>query len=201
MSGAATTVAATDRVERHAFIDRAFHWVTAATMVALLATGLLPVIGIHFAWLDIHAISGVLLTAVILLHVLRAVTAQSMRSMHLKPADLSDTRPGKYSAAQKLMHLGWTVAVLLAIATGLVLLKKAGVLLARDPYIRQLKTWGLLTVLHDLAALLSVFLIMVHVYFGILPEKRMYLRSMVRGWVTRQELAANHDPERVARGE
>lgn len=74
MSGAATTVAATDRVERHAFIDRAFHWVTAATMVALLATGLLPVIGIHFAWLDIHAISGVLLTAVILLHVLRAVT-------------------------------------------------------------------------------------------------------------------------------
>ena len=68
----------------------------------------------------------------ILLHVLRAVTAQSMRSMHLKPADLSDTRPGKYSAAQ-LMHLGWTVAVLLAIATGLVPLKKAGVLLARDP--------------------------------------------------------------------
>jgi hypothetical protein len=39
------------------------------------------------------------------------------------------------------------------------------------------------------------------VYFGLLPEKRMYLRSMLRGWVTRAELAENHDPERVARGE
>ncbi len=201
MSSTATTAAAGERVERHAFIDRAFHWVTAATMVALLATGLLPVVGIHFAWLDVHALSGVLLTAVILLHVVRAVTVQSLRSIHLRPSDLTASRPGKYSVAQKLMHLGWTVAVLLAIGTGLVLLKKAGVLLARDPYMLQLKTWGQLTLLHDLAALLSVFLIMVHVYFGILPEKRMYLRSMVRGWVTRQELAAHHDPERVARGE
>lgn len=190
-----------ERVERHAFIDRAFHWVTAAAMVALLATGLLPVVGIHFAWLDVHALSGVLLTAVILLHVVRAVTVQSLRSIHLRPSDLTAPRPGKYSVAQKLMHLGWTATVLLAIGTGLVLLKKAGVLLARDPYMLELKTWGQLTLLHDLAALLSVFLIMVHVYFGILPEKRMYLRSMVRGWVTRQELAAHHDPERMARGE
>lgn len=201
MSSDAPAAAASERVERHAFVDRAFHWLTAATMVALLATGLLPVVGIHFAWLDVHAISGVLLTVVILLHVVRAVTAQSLRSMRLRPADLSTALPGKYSVAQKLMHLGWTVTVLLAILTGLVLLKKAGVLLARDPYLLQLETWGLLTLLHDLSALLAVFLIMVHVYFGILPEKRMYLRSMVRGWVTRQELAANHDPERVARGE
>jgi thiosulfate reductase cytochrome b subunit len=64
-----------------------------------------------------------------------------------------------------------------------------------------LKTWGILTLLHDLAALLSVFLILVHVYFGLLPEKRMYLRSMVSGWVTREELRANHDVERVARGD
>jgi len=39
------------------------------------------------------------------------------------------------------------------------------------------------------------------VYFGLLPEKRMYLRSMVQGWVTREELAAHHDVERVARGD
>ena len=36
---------------------------------------------------------------------------------------------------------------------------------------------------------LSVFLILVHVYFGILPEKRGYLRAMVLGWVTRSEIS------------
>jgi formate dehydrogenase subunit gamma len=191
-----------DRVTRHARIDRWFHWVTAATMVALLTTGLLPIVGIRFDWVDLHSLAGVLLTAAVLLHVVRAVTVQGLRSMHLRFRDLTAERPGKYSVPQKLMHLGWTVAVLLAIGTGLVLLKKAGVpLVLRDPYFLTLKTWGLMTLLHDLAALLSVFLVMVHVYFGLLPEKRMYLRSMVRGWVTREELRAHHDPEKVARGE
>ena len=89
-----------------------------------------------------------------------------------------------------------------AIITGLLLLKKAGApFLLRDPYVFSLKTWGALTLLHDVATLLTVFLILLHVYFGLLPEKRMYLRSMVSGWVTRKELSAHHDPERVARGE
>jgi formate dehydrogenase subunit gamma len=191
-----------DRVQRHALVDRGFHWVTAAAMVALLATGLLPVVGIHFAWLDVHWWAGVLLTAVVLLHIVRALTVQGLRAMHLRFRDFTPGRPGKYSLPQKLMHLAWTVAVLVAIGTGLVLLKKSGVpFIARDPYFLPLKTWGLLTLLHDLAALLAVFLIMVHVYFGLLPEKRMYLRSMIRGWMTRRELDAHHDPERVARGE
>jgi cytochrome b subunit of formate dehydrogenase len=64
-----------------------------------------------------------------------------------------------------------------------------------------LKTWGYLTLLHDLAALLSVFLILVHVYFAILPEKRAYLRAMVSGWITRRELRSEHDLDRVARGD
>lgn len=194
-----------DPVQRHAAIDRLFHWVTAATMIALLATGLLPVVGIHFEWLEVHWISGLLLTAVVLLHVVRVLTVQGLRAMHLRLSDLSElsgTRPGKYSLQQKLIHLAWTVAVLVAIGTGIVLMIKAGTpVFARDPYMLSLKTWGKLTVLHDLAALLSVFLILVHVYFGVLPEKRMYLRSMVRGWITRAELTENHDPERVARGE
>ncbi len=195
------TGAAAERVQRHAFVDRLFHWVTAATMLALLGTGLLPVVGLRFAWLDVHAIAGVLLTLAVLLHAVRAVTVQGLRSMHLRTADLSRARPGKYTLPQKLMHLGWTFTTLLAIGTGLVLLKKAGVFLARDPYMLSLRSWGQLNVLHDLTALLALFLILVHVYFGLLPEKRMYLRSMVRGWVTRTELATNHDPERVARGE
>jgi len=195
-----------DHVLRHAAIDRAFHWITAATVTALLVTGVLPVVGIRFAWLDVHWISGLLLTAAILLHVVRAVTVQGLRAMSLRPRDLGELggkrRPGKYSLQQKAIHLAWSVAILVAIGTGIVLMIKAGTpFFARDPYIFTLQAWGVLTVLHDLATLLCVFLILVHVYFGLLPEKRMYLRSMLRGWVTRAELAENHDPARVARGE
>ena len=194
-----------DKVQRHAGVDRLFHWVTAATMSVLLATSLLPLVGIRFAWVKIHWIAGLLLTLAVVFHILRALLVQKPKVIALTGADfaeLSGARPGKYSLAQKLMHLAWVVAVLVAVATGLVLMVKAGTpFFTRDPYLLTLKSWGILTLLHDLAALLSVFLILVHVYFGLLPEKRMYLRSMVQGWVTREELKANHDAERVARGE
>ena len=194
-----------DKVQRHAGVDRLFHWVTAATMSVLLATSLLPLVGIRFAWVKIHWIAGLLLTLAVVFHTLRALLVQKPKVIALTGSDfaeLSGARPGKYSLAQKLMHLAWVVAVLVAVATGLVLMVKAGTpLFTRDPYLLTLKSWGILTLLHDLAALLSVFLILVHVYFGLLPEKRMYLRSMVQGWVTREELGANHDAERVARGE
>jgi len=198
-------MATQDKVQRHAGVDRLFHWVTAATMSVLLATSLLPLVGIRFAWVQIHWIAGLLLTLAVVFHILRALLVQKPKVIALTGADfaeLSGALPGKYSLAQKLMHLAWMVAVLVAVATGLVLMVKAGTpLFTRDPYLLSLKAWGILTLLHDLAALLSVFLILVHVYFGLLPEKRMYLRSMVQGWVTREELKANHDAERVARGE
>ena len=191
-----------DTVQRHAGVDRLFHWITAATMVVLLITSLLPALGVRFAWVKIHWIAGLLLTAVILFHVLRAIFVQSLHVIALTAKDFTAARPGKYSLAQKLMHLAWTLAILVAIGTGLLLMVKAGTpFFTRDPYILSVKSWGLLTLLHDLAAFLSVFLILVHVYFGLLPEKRMYLRSMVQGWLTREELRENHDPERVARGE
>jgi cytochrome b subunit of formate dehydrogenase len=191
-----------DKVMRHAAIDRLFHWATAATMTVLLATSLLPIVGVRFAWYQIHWIAGIILTVAILLHIIRALFWQRLRTITLRAADLSGKPAGKYTVAQKLMHLGWTVAVLVAIVTGLIMMKKAGVpFLEPDPYVFTLKTWGYLTLLHDLAALLSVFLILVHVYFAILPEKRAYLRAMVSGWITRRELRSEHDLDRVARGD
>jgi cytochrome b subunit of formate dehydrogenase len=188
---------------RHAGIDRLFHWVTAVTMALLLATSLLPLLGIRFAWYAVHWISGLVLTVIILLHIVRALFWQKPGSMLLiSAADFSPHRAGKYTLAQKLMHLAWSVAVLVAIVTGLLLLRKAGVpFLERDPYARTLAAWGVITLLHDLAALLSVFLVLVHVYFGILPEKRAYLRAMVTGFITRAELKPEHDLERVERGD
>jgi formate dehydrogenase subunit gamma len=195
-------MAAQDTMLRHAGIDRLFHWVMAATMTVLLATSLLPLIGVHFAWYTIHWVAGLLLTIIILLHIARALFWQRRKAMlSMGRADLAG-RAGKYTLAQKLMHLAWTVAVLVAIVTGLLLLPKAGVpFLARDPYSTSLEAWGVLTLLHDLAALLSLFLILVHVYFGLLPEKRAYLRAMATGRIKRSELAVGHDLERVDRGD
>lgn len=190
---------------RHAGADRFFHWATAATMFVLLGTSLLPIIGIRFAWLIPHWVSGLVLTVLVLFHVYRAVTALNLRSMQLKGSDFAElkgTKPGKYSLPQKGMHVAWMIVVLVAIATGLILMVKAGVpFLTRNPYLLQLWTWGLLTLLHDLAALGAVFLVIVHVYFGLLPEKRHYLSSMLRGRVSRAALARDHDLSKVERGE
>src|SRR5262249_36887359 len=136
------------KILRHAAIDRAFHWLTAATVLVLLLTSLLPVMGLHFAWYDVHWVTGLLLTVLILLHVLRALFWQRLSSMVPAAADFRRQGSGKYTLPQKLMHLGWTLAVLAAIATGLLLLRKAGVpFLARDPYVRSLEAWGVITLL------------------------------------------------------
>ncbi len=39
------------------------------------------------------------------------------------------------------------------------------------------------------AATSAITLVALHVYFAILPEKRMYLRAMIRGWMTKDESA------------
>jgi formate dehydrogenase subunit gamma len=190
------------KIVRHAGIDRAFHWLMAAIMLVLLATSLLPVLGVHFAWYGVHWVSGLLLTLVIALHVLRALFFQKPRTIMISGSDFKPRGAGKYTLPQKLMHLAWAVAVLVAIVTGLLMLRKSGVsFLERDPYVRSLASWGIITLLHDLAALLSVFLVLVHVYFGILPEKRAYLRSMLGGSISRTELAQEHDLAKVDRGD
>lgn len=189
-------------VLRHAGIDRLFHWVMAAVMTVLLATSMLPIMGVRFAWYTIHWMAGLLLTLVILFHIVRALFWQRPATMLKISAADQGGRAGKYTLPQKLMHLAWTVAILVAIVTGLLMLRKAGVpFLVRDPYTSSNATWGFLTLLHDLAALLSVFLILVHVYFGILPEKRGYLRAMIWGRMSRAHLSTEHDLDRIERGE
>jgi cytochrome b subunit of formate dehydrogenase len=187
---------------RHARVDRWFHWLTATAMTLLLLTSLSPILGWNWPWYGVHWVAGLLLTLIVLLHILRALFWQKPGTMLLSASDFSTRGAGKYTLAQKLMHLGWAVAVLVAIVSGLLLLKKAGVpFLVRDPYAYSLQTWGALTLLHDLAALLAVFLVLVHVYFALLPEKRAYLRAMTGGSISRADLAAEHDVERVERGE
>jgi formate dehydrogenase subunit gamma len=181
-------------IERHAAVDRAFHWITAATMFVLLGTSLLPIVGIRFAWVEIHWIAGIVLTAAVLFHIIRATFWQKLRCMLIRGRDFAELRGApapKYTLAQKSMHLAFSLALLTAIVTGVLMLAKVQTpFLERDPYLFTEQGWGII----------PVTLVIIHVYFSLLPEKRVYLRSMVKGWATKEELREqNHDVERMGR--
>jgi cytochrome b subunit of formate dehydrogenase len=201
------------RVVRHAAIDRAFHWITAACVLILLGSAFLPIVGVQFSWLALHWITGLVLIGALAFHVVRGVFWQSVRSVAIGGADFRDAaaiarttlrgpgapalKPGKYSVAQKLVHAAFALVLLAAAVTGALML--AGIdtpWWRRNPYWISESAAGLIYVLHDLAALLTLPLVMVHVYFGLRPENRQYLRAMTLGWITRRELAADHDPQR-----
>jgi cytochrome b subunit of formate dehydrogenase len=174
-----------ERITRHAAADRLFHWLTAATVLTLMGTALLPIMGMHFDWVPVHWVTGLVLVLLVIFHLFRSLAWRKLRSLWFS----ADGRPvGKYSVAQKLMHHAMGLMVLSAVVTGLLMLKKIETpFLTRDPYIFGSHTWGVVYVTHGLAALAAVTLVIIHVYFGLIPENRMYLRAMVRGWVTRQE--------------
>lgn len=194
-----------DRITRHQLSDRLFHWVMAATMLTLMATGLCPILGWEFDWVPIHWISGVLLTITVVWHIVRSITQQDLRSIWIGPIELLKLvgslrsgifpKPGKYSVAQRLMHSAVTVFCLTALVTGLLMLVRIDTpLWERNPYLLSQSTWGWIYVLHGLAALVFVSIILLHIYFALRPEKLFYTRSMILGWITRKELEENHDP-------
>jgi cytochrome b subunit of formate dehydrogenase len=57
-------------------------------------------------------------------------------------------------------------------------------------------TWGMMYVLHGLAGVGLIALIMMHVYFGLRPEKRDITKSMILGWMDRDFYLKEHDPAR-----
>ena len=202
-----------ERVRRHAAVDRVFHWVAAIAVLTLLGTGLLPVAGVKFPWVTAHWVAGIVLAVAVVFHIVRALAAQDFRSIAIGVRDVREflqglrreegggasqpARPGKYTLAQKLMHHGLGLVVLTAVASGLPMMAKIdSPFWKRDPYLLAAETWGVIYVLHGLAALLALTLVMIHVYFALLPEKRLYLRAMLTGWITRDELLAHHDPRR-----
>jgi cytochrome b subunit of formate dehydrogenase len=192
-----------DRIVRHRGSDRLFHWVMAASVLLLLGTGLLPAIGIRFDWVALHWISGLVLVAAILFHIVRISTGGNLRAMLLSKRDLEQVRatlgappvrPGKYSVAQKAMHYVAALLSLAAVATGLLMMVKVDTpFWARNPYWLDAGTWGGIYVVHGFAALCLVSVVMLHVYFALRPEKRRYLRAMLRGWMSRADYRAHHD--------
>ena len=96
-----------DRIERHKLIDRAYHWLMAAAMLILLLTAFLPILGLKFEWVGIHWVTGLVLTVIVLIHIIRACFWQNFWAMVPDGEDLRApfAKPGKYSVAQKLYHL------------------------------------------------------------------------------------------------
>ncbi len=200
------------RVLRHRLAERLFHWLMAASMLVLLVTGFLPVMGVNFAWVDPHWIAGVILTVLVLFHLVRVLFFLTLSNIWIRWREFAGSvgatttealggprltrKIGKYSVGQKAFHHAVAVVVLVAIATGLVMMVGIdGPFWERNPFIVSESSRGLIFVLHGFAGLISITMVMVHVYFGIRPEKMYMTRSMIRGWISREEYERHHDPE------
>ena len=159
----------------------------AALSALLLGTAFLPVLGLAFDWVPVHWMAGVLLALAVLFHLYRAVFVHGVAAMMPGRGDLRAALAGaptgaKYDLGQKLYHWAAAAVVLALVATGLVMLAKIDTpLWRRDPSILSDQDWGLVYVLHGAASLLLIFLVVLHVYFALLPEHRRLLAAMVAG--------------------
>jgi cytochrome b subunit of formate dehydrogenase len=207
------TSARSERVMRHRLVDRLFHWLMAISVLALMGTSILPILGVQFQWVDIHWITGVALTGLVAFHIIRAMIWQDWRNMVIWIDDIRDiwrnirlalsgtgmppARPGKYDPLQKLYHLAIAVLVLAVIASGLLMLLKIDTpLWRRNPYWFSNATWGIIYVVHGFAAMAMVTMVMIHIYFALRPDEWYLTRSMFRGWISRKEYSEHHDAER-----
>ncbi len=201
------------RILRHAMSERVFHWLMSLTMLVLLVTAFFPVLGIQFAWVTIHWVAGVILTAMIVYHIIRATFWQDLWAMWIDKADIKvgiaevnhmlgrggeeAPKTGKYPIDHKLFHHAAAVAGLVAIATGvLMMLRLETPFWTANPYMLADSSWGVVYVLHGLGGVVLIGLTITHIYFAIRPDKWWITKSMIFGWISRSEYLGHHDPER-----
>jgi cytochrome b subunit of formate dehydrogenase len=209
----ASLAAIPERVPRHSLVARAFHWVMAISMFVLLFTAFLPKVGVRFDWVTYHWIAGTVLTVSILFHIIHASFYLDFWSIWPDKIDMRDAmrrvmrfmgkpepppdRFAKYPLENKLYHGVIMLAGLAAIVTGLFMMKRVQtIFFTRNPYLFSDMTWGMMYVLHGLAGVGLIALVMVHVYFGIRPEKRPITKAMIYGWMNRDFYLEEHDPQR-----
>jgi cytochrome b subunit of formate dehydrogenase len=202
-----------ERIERHSFVARAFHWIMAASMFTLLITAFFPIVGIRFPWVTWHWMAGIVLTASIIYHIVHATFWLDFWSIWVGPKDIPEfmaemrrdlvgddaegPRPGKYPLGNRLYHLAIVVVGFAAVITGLLMMPRVRTpFFTRDPYIMSDTMWGNVYVLHGLAGVGLVGLTIAHVYFAVRPEKWWITRGMLFGWITRRDYLQHHDTKR-----
>ena len=200
------------KIVRHNFVARMFHWVMAVSMLALLLTAFLPIVGVRFAWVEWHWWAGVLLTASILFHIVHATFFLDFWSIWVGPKDIPELKaeilreigkepggpqPGKYPLGNRLYHLTVMIAGLVVVATGVVMMYRVRTgIFERNPYLFSDSTWGITYVLHGLSGVGFVGLVIAHIYFALRPEKLWITKSMIFGTVSRRDYLTHHDPDR-----
>ena len=189
------------RVLRHETVDRLFHWIMAGSILLLILTGVAPIVGLRIAWLNWHWIAGLVLTFVVIFHIVRSLFWQDFKSMILGPRDFGEPfdsakKPGKYTFEQKGMHWAVTVVVLAVIVTGLLMFIQIDTPFWNRTNSMPESQLGLVFLLHGLSTLALVALAATHIYFALRPEKLFYTRSMISGWISEDEMTANHDTSR-----
>ena len=202
-----------EQVVRHRLPDRLYHWTMAVAVLTLLGTGFLPILGWKFEWVTAHWIAGLVLAALVVLHIVRASFWLDFWSMVVDVDDVYSgwraiteafgrrgpppLKPGKYSLLQKLYHLAVAGVILALVATGLLMLLKIDTpLWRRNPYVLADYQWGYIYVVHGFAAMALITMVMIHVYFALRPDEWRLTRSMFRGWITRREFEEHHDTGR-----
>lgn len=209
----ATAERVPERVVRHSLGARLFHWVMAASIFVLLGTAFLPILGLKFPWVTAHWSAGIVLTLSVIYHIIHASFWQDLRAMWFERRDLVDAwrglqrllgrdapppgKPGKYPVANKLFHWVTTLMGLAAIGTGWLMMPRVDTpFWPRNPYFLEGTAKAVVYVTHGFAAVCFVSLVMGHIYFALRPEHREVTLSMIRGWVSRREYLAHHDPSR-----
>src|SRR5580698_4825246 len=76
-----TTMVGVEHIKRHALIDRAYHWLMGISVLILLGTAFLPIIGIQFDWLGLHWATGIVLSCLVVFHIVRALGWQNKMAM------------------------------------------------------------------------------------------------------------------------
>lgn len=200
-------------VPRHSLVARLFHWIMAASMLTLLFTAFLPKVGFQFNWVTYHWIAGAVLTVSIIFHIFHASFWLDFWTIWPDKIDVEDAyrrvrrffgmpappprKFAKYPLENKLFHGVIILCGLSVILTGVFMMFRVRtIFFPRNPYLFGDLTWGLMYVLHGLAGVGLIALVMMHVYFGLRPEKLPITKSMIFGWMDRDFYLEEHDPKR-----
>jgi len=204
--------AAPEKVIRHNRSARISHWILALSVLVLLVTAFVPILGLGFPWVTIHWLAGLVLTAYLLFHVLDTVKRRTLATMWVTGEEIREGiqrskgfvaregdghRPGKWGVENKLFHHLTGVAGIVVIGTGLLMMFRVDTWFwEANPYILSLSatTWGWVYLLHGLASVGFVGLLIAHIYFAVRPDNFWITRSMIKGWITGREYLEHHDP-------
>jgi cytochrome b subunit of formate dehydrogenase len=199
-------------ITRHTLMARLFHWVMAASMFTLLFTAFLPIVGVKFAWVEIHWIAGLVLTGAIIYHIIHASFFLDFWSIWIGPKDIPEfkteilremgrdvpgPKSGKYPLGNRLYHLAILVVGLSVAISGMFMMSRVRQpIFVRNPYILADTTWGFTYVLHGACGVALIGLVIAHVYFAVRPEKWWITKAMILGTITRRDYLAHHDTRR-----